>query len=210
MSRILPIALLTVVLACSDDGAGGAGAQAAGGSPATGGAAEVGGGATGGAGGATGGAGVGGQGGDGGAAGGISEGGMGGDSSTGGGGGVSPACDLDGDTQLAEQQNCCGAPDACDCDDSDPDVFPGQGAYFQVPRPFVDDPVLQWDYNCDGVAEKEYVQSTGCGLLACAGTSTKFQGNNGDYFCGAPGTLIVCAGLGLQCTAQGGVSLPCR
>lgn len=83
--------------------------------------------------------------------------------------------------------------------------------FFDEPRPFIDDPIEMWDYNCDDAATKEYPAASGpCGILACGGTSTEFLGDNGDYVCGAPGTLVICIGLGLQCQAQGGVALACR
>lgn len=126
-------------------------------------------------------------------------------------GGNAPACDGDGDRVSLMGAGCCGAPDVCDCDDNDSNVFPGQEMFFDEPRPFEDDRILKWDYDCDGVATKQYPQAAdGCGPLACVGTSTEFQGDNGDYFCGAPGTLIICAGIGLQCTVQGGATLACK
>ncbi len=126
-------------------------------------------------------------------------------------GGNAPLCDGDGDDEPLMGAGCCGAPDICDCDDNDSNVFPGQSTFFEEPRPFEDDPIKKWDYDCSGTADKQYEQSSGpCGLLDCLGVTTKFLGNGGDYFCGAPGTLQICNGLGLQCTLQGGVTLACK
>lgn len=208
LSRASCFALVTLALAaCGDDTGTGAfaGSQPAGGSGGTGGTPVV----VGGAGGAE----VGGAGGSPvvGGAGGEAVGGAGGEGEGGGTGGSPPQCDGDGDNEPLMGAGCCGAPDVCDCDDNDSNVFPGQGSFFDEPRPFENDPVLKWDYDCNGVAEKQYQQASGpCGLLDCVGVTTKFLGNNNDYFCGAPGTLQICNGLGLQCTLQGGVTLACK
>jgi hypothetical protein len=131
---------------------------------------------------------------------------MGGAGGEGGEGGRMVSCDGDGDGAPRIGPGCCGAPDPCDCDDNDANVFPDQNMYFSVPRPFA--PVgEEFDYNCDGAEEKEYVNDTnGCNGV-CLG-DVAFQGDNGDYYCGAPGTLITC--MLLNCTAQGGVNLACR
>jgi hypothetical protein len=188
---------MLVVLACGDDStapSGGAGNTPVAGSSPGGGTGE----------GASG-AGV-----AGGPQGGEPQGGADGGNGAGPVGGAPPSCDGDGDDELVAGPGCCGAPDTCDCDDNDSDVFTDQQAYFSEPRPTEDDPVLQWDYNCDGIAEKQYLQSDGCGALACLETSTEFQGDGGDYFCGAPGTLIICQNAGLKCETQGGATLACR
>ena len=90
-----------------------------------------------------------------------------------------------------------------------PNVFPGQMAYFADPRPGVD-PMsgMAWDYDCDGDQDKEYPQDTdGCGLLNCAAPEA-FTGDNGEYFCGAPGVLIMCNGV--TCTVAGNINLACN
>ena len=206
MLRVSCFVLAVLALtACGDDTGTGA---FAGSSPSNGGGGGGGGGPIGGAGGNTD---SGGHGGGGplGGAGGTGEGG--GSGGQGGSGGSAPLCDGDGDTVLLSGPGCCGAPEACDCDDNDSNVFPGQTVFFEEPRPFENDPVLKWDYDCNGAADKQYEQASGpCGLLDCVGVTTKFLGDNNDYYCGAPGTLQICNGLGLQCTLQGGVTLACK
>lgn len=197
---------MLLLVACGDDtgtGAFGGSPPSSGGNGGSGGTPVVGGAGGGEVGGGGGGI-VGGSGGD------APEGGAGGEGE-GGSGGTPPACDGDGDSQSVMGAGCCGAPDVCDCDDNDSDVFPGQAMFFDEPRAFEADPILKWDYDCNGVAEKQYVQADGpCGLLDCLGVTTEFLGNNNDYYCGAPGTLQICNGLGLTCTLQGGVTLACR
>ncbi len=148
-----------------------------------------------------------GGGGEGGAGG---RGGQGGAGGEGGTGGVAPACDGDGDGSPKVGPGCCGAPDPCDCDDNDGNVFPGQMMFFSVPRPFAPSGD-EYDYNCDSAETKQYPNDTnGCGGLACE-YEIAFEGDNDNYFCGAPGTLVSCAGLLIvNCQIQGAVNLGCR
>ena len=120
-----------------------------------------------------------------------------------------PGCDDDGDGVDKAGPGCCGAPDDCDCDDLNDDVFPGQSDYFTEPNPNAD-PMspTAFDYNCNGAQDKQYPQDTdGCGLLNCAAAEA-FTGDNGEYFCGAPGVFITCNGL--TCTVEGNIDLGCN
>ena len=66
-----------------------------------------------------------------------------------------------------------GQPDAecgeLDCNDGNPNVFPGQVGAFTVP-----DAVMGFDYNCDGVEQKLVQEDVGgpceAGLFSCNGT----------------------------------------
>ncbi len=136
--------------------------------------------------------------------------GGGGEGGEGGSGGAPPPnCDLDGDDFDRAGPGCCGAPDPCDCDDADPNVFPGQPTFFDEPRPNVAPNAPDaFDYNCDGTQEKQWpADNDGCGLLDCV-APVAFQGDGNEYFCGAPGTRIDC--MLLSCSITGGVNLACR
>jgi hypothetical protein len=71
-----------------------------------------------------------------------------------------------------------------DCDDDDPDVFPGQTKYFDQPRTGTSTP---YDYNCDGVPTKERVIN--CGVVCSLGV----EGFNSNAIaCGATGSWGHC------------------
>lgn len=115
-------------------------------------------------------------------------------------------CDDDGDGADKVGPGCCAQGDpACDCDDNDNDVYPGQTAWFDVARPGVQDSVLKWDYNCNGIADKEYihfVDPCNGALGLCAQTGDSFNGNQDVYDCGVMGILTNCQNLVGGCQAQ--------
>lgn len=78
-----------------------------------------------------------------------------------------------------------------DCDDGDPDVFPGQAAWFAVSRCASASPPMAscFDYDCDGVAQPRWPRRSGCRtLLGCPG-----EGWVGTVpACGATGTWETC------------------
>lgn len=110
--------------------------------------------------------------------------------------GGAPACDVDMDGAMTQAPGCCTVPVECDCDDTNPDVFPGQTDFFEVMRPEFSNPraVGAFDYDCDGVDEEEFPEGNCITLNACA-TPTEdvvFQGET-EYACGAPGLRRFCA-----------------
>jgi hypothetical protein len=109
--------------------------------------------------------------------------------------GGAPACDTDMDGALVQATGCCTVPVDCDCDDTNPDVFPGQTDFFEVMRPEFSNPraVGAFDYDCDGVDEEEFLEGNCIDLEACA-TATDdmvFQPES-DYACGLPGFIRYC------------------
>lgn len=120
-------------------------------------------------------------------------------------------CDADADGAEAEGPGCCVVPDACDCDDTDPEVFPGQVAFFDSPRESAPNPMLAWDYDCDGIGTKEYpFAQSPCGLVGlCNVPGTSFRGEMDRYECGAAGTITNCQMLTATCDASVGL-LRCR
>jgi hypothetical protein len=109
------------------------------------------------------------------------------------------SCDQDGDGYLAAGPPCYGD----DCCDTDPNVHPGQTAYFTSPSQ-----CGSYDYDCDGAATPEY------GVVDCAWAGL---GCTGDGFvdataCGATAAFAVCASTGLlTCAASvGSLTQACR
>jgi hypothetical protein len=113
-----------------------------------------------------------------------------GGTSSGGTGGESDAacCDCDGDKHDATGGNCGGD----DCDDSDPEVFPGQTKYFDKPAKNG-----TFDYDCSGSTEQEFTSTITCLPVACP--------NQDGYFgvapaCGVAADWGNCTGT--LCTAN--------
>jgi hypothetical protein len=89
-------------------------------------------------------------------------------------------------------------------------VLQGESVRLQRSQPLEPDQDIDFDYNCDGVETKLYVPTGDtCTTLLCPAPATKFQGNNGDHFCGVDGAITTCMGLGLQCNVMAGEKLPC-
>lgn len=57
-------------------------------------------------------------------------------------------------------------PDHTDCDDEDPNAHPGQTAYFATPGR------VNFDYNCDGIQEKQTPEYPGASCEFCSATPT--------------------------------------
>lgn len=110
--------------------------------------------------------------------------------------GGAAACDVDEDGAMIEAPGCCTTPVECDCDDTNPDVHPGQRAFFEEMRPDFSNPSAPeaFDYDCDGVSEPEFPQGNCIDLNACAQATDDqvFQGES-EYACGAPGLRRFCA-----------------
>ncbi len=110
--------------------------------------------------------------------------------------GGAAACDVDEDGVQIEAPGCCTSPPACDCDDGNPDVFPGQVKFFEVMRPEFSNPAAMaaFDYDCDGVSEKEFPEGNCIELGGCVTPTTDvvFQGER-EYVCGAAGLRRYCA-----------------
>ncbi len=95
-------------------------------------------------------------------------------------------------------------PDGGDCQDGDPDAYPGQTMFFDEP---VDDglPIsLDYDYDCDESVTGEYNGRTGdtsgCTSGSCS-TSRRWQGS--VPACGSSGQSFQCVrGAGSLCTAS--------
>lgn len=108
-------------------------------------------------------------------------------------------CDDDGDGVMVEHEGCCTG-GACDCNDGNADVFPGQTAWFSDPW----DGANNYDYDCSLIPEARY--TTECpqsGILSC-GDGKRFKNAVG---CGGSGTAQACSGLlgtGLGCTPVAG------
>jgi hypothetical protein len=115
-------------------------------------------------------------------------------------GATSPSsCDQDGDGYLATGTPCFGN----DCCDTDPNVHPGQTAYFTSPSQ-----CGSYDYNCDGIATPEY---------AVANCQWVGLGCTGDGFvditaCGVTASFSVCTSTSaLTCAASvGSLTQACR
>lgn len=76
-----------------------------------------------------------------------------------------------------------------DCDDSDPDVHPGQKSFFATPTASGD-----FDYDCDGIDTREHPDTfTGCSFF-CGGGGWK----DAVPDCGDDGTFVSCS-LGIPC-----------
>jgi hypothetical protein len=180
-------------------GAGGAFGGSAGSNAGKGGSTSAGG-----VGGAPGGSGGNGSGGAGtGATGGAQSSGGGG--ATGGSGGA-PDCDRDDDDSLSSAAACGGN----DCDDRDADVHPGQSRFFTAPSL-----AHGYDYDCNGVEEREVSSALDCSLLSIE--SCDAQGYAAPLpACGDPGAWIRCAPtlptLSALCLAtdQGSRTMGCR
>lgn len=105
-------------------------------------------------------------------------------------------CDCDNDGYRSGSLAC--KPDAgdagvdaanTDCDDLDPDVFPGPNRSFFTDK----DPPRMGDVNCNGTVEKQYNVNLACGVaLPCAG-----EGFLNDPPCGTSATYYKCGGLAL-------------
>ena len=109
------------------------------------------------------------------------------------------SCDQDGDGHLAAGPPCFGD----DCCDSDPDVHPGQTAYFTTPSQ-----CGGFDYDCDSVATSEYgIASCAWAGLGCAG-----DGFVDSTACGATAPFTVCAmATFLTCVGSvGSLTQACR
>lgn len=97
---------------------------------------------------------------------------------------------LDDDQDGYCDGNTCADPNALpgDCDDTQPDVFPGQTAYFDVPYPV--SAGWSFDYDCDGITVQEVSDAYRCngngGGLACPHQD---GWNYGVPSCGQTGTL---------------------
>src|SRR5579872_3583830 len=109
----------------------------------------------------------------------------------------------------------CAPPDARawvlkggDCDDSNPDVNPGQTGYFAQGYTPTGKATLSFDYNCDGQeSESGASAKAACGLsgLNCVGSgyleATPVRHGAGvDSFCGSAQT-VACGLQGLSCVA---------
>lgn len=96
-------------------------------------------------------------------------GGWGGNGQAGGGGfgGAGPCDDPDKDMDGALDIACMGT----DCDDQDTNVFAGQVMFFETPR--ADG---SFDYDCDGVEQREY-ETIKCSGLACTAKTNVFIGD---------------------------------
>jgi len=78
-----------------------------------------------------------------------------------------------------------------DCDDGNPDVFPGNEMFYFDCRPCGMQCCVgneQFDYNCDGVSEPEFPVATTCLEPGCTGSG--FLGQIPD--CGVPGDFHRC------------------
>lgn len=91
-----------------------------------------------------------------------------------------------------------------DCDDDDPDVFPGQTAWFATSRcadGTAPPGALCWDYDCDGVETVRWPRAEAC--LTLLGRCDDQGWSLGDGLviptCGESGTWATCANLGLAC-----------
>jgi hypothetical protein len=92
-------------------------------------------------------------------------------------------CDADHDQRLAEGE--CGGDD---CDDSDANVFTGQGEYFDERQARVD-----YDYDCSGAPEQEQLEPivcSGVSVEACPTTQMGFLQTLPP--CGEPGEWGTC------------------
>jgi hypothetical protein len=125
--------------------------------------------------------------------------------------GGAEACDRDHDDALRDVAGCCATD--CDCDDNDPNVFPGQTAFFVDKREGFELPTEDgaFDYNCDGDDEREFQQGN-CGSLGqCEGGSPPtfqvFTPGAGGYECGTAGVRRYCAG---GCQQDDSYTLGCR
>ncbi len=82
-------------------------------------------------------------------------------------------------------------PDPPDCNDEDPNVFPGQTKFFDEPIPSRLLFKAEWfDYNCNGRHEPEYGYTGGCNTSACSKTIGILE--SPPYNCGETYTLIDC------------------
>ena len=102
-----------------------------------------------------------------------------------------------------------------DCDDADPDVFPGQSAWFTTSRCTAGEPPppdgLCWDYNCDGVEEQRWPRPAAClGLLGeCSDQGWSLLDGVLVPACGTRGAWTQCANvLGLGCVPGATISRP--
>lgn len=99
--------------------------------------------------------------------------------------------DMDGDGALAGDPSCA---EVLDCNDTDPNVYPGQSDFFEEPMA-----TGSFDYNCDGrgevVADDVYDD---CGFrgFSCRGDGWKDQAP----LCGQQGTFVECGVVGFSCT----------
>jgi hypothetical protein len=109
------------------------------------------------------------------------------------------SCDRDGDGHLAAGAPCFGD----DCCDTDPNVYPGQTAYFTAPSQ-----CGGFDYDCDGAATPQY----GLANCAWAGLGCAGDGFVDSTACGATAPFSVCASTGLlTCAASvGSLTQACR
>jgi hypothetical protein len=111
--------------------------------------------------------------------------------------------DGDGYGNPAQPQEACLPPEGyvandLDCDDTNPDVWPGQSAFFEVTTPG-----WGFDYNCDGVAQKEYPS-----LVSCISEGMICEGHGWAETipdCGEPGDFVGCTkppGVGPECIEE--------
>jgi hypothetical protein len=114
-----------------------------------------------------------------------------GGASSGGSGGCANSCNCDSDPVDGPQ---CGGDD---CDDDDPEVFPGQTEFFSTPA---NDAVIGYDYDCSDEIERPGSQVA---LVCDAVSLTKcddYQGFLGDVpACGATGSWGTCLQGTLSC-----------
>jgi len=107
---------------------------------------------------------------------------------------IAPCIDLDGDTFLVVNQEGATCPGPLDCDDSDPDAYPGQESHYDHERMSGG-----YDYNCDG-SETIFDGTSGGNCREewweCLGTGWV----NGVPMCGQVGTWHLCEDLGGGCT----------
>ena len=94
-------------------------------------------------------------------------------------------CCVDGDSDGISD---CGG----DCDDSDPNVFPNQTAFFDVPSNG------SFDYNCDNTVEQEYPDMVNCQLVGGTCTGSGWVGTTAPA-CGAQGSFATCKKQGNTC-----------
>lgn len=100
---------------------------------------------------------------------------------------------------------------ATDCDDGDPDVFPGQPAYFATSRceggVSVEGPC--WDYDCDGAEELRWPRAAACTRIlgrTCAGEGWDLVSGLLPPACGGRGAWTACTDVGILGCLPGLVS----
>jgi hypothetical protein len=107
--------------------------------------------------------------------------------------GDSCPCDCDRDGALSEA--CLVEGEPVDCDDGDPDVRPGQQAWFTEPNP-----VVGFDYDCSDALEPAFAEPLQTCPALTLGECPAAQGYLDELpACGSPGQWAECAKDGLEC-----------